>query len=109
MWCGVNTELLIQVGGSPDEGVAVDHSVAAETGLLETRDLGAARMVFVYLARHGSAGAMNRLAQTYDPQYLATHQFNEEKNSDPTRAKRLYGAAAAMGDLLAAQRLLELE
>jgi regulator of replication initiation timing len=78
-------------------------------GLMEARDLGAARMVFVYLARHGSAVAMTRLAQTYDPQYLDMHQFDGVKNGDPARARRLYGAASKMGDKQASERLKEME
>lgn len=78
-------------------------------GLLDARDLGAARMVFVYLARHGSAAAMTRLAQTYDPQYLATHQFDDVKNGDLTRAIRLYGAASGMGDEQARNRLAQMQ
>ena len=76
--------------------------------LLRSRDLDAARMVFVYLARHGSAGAMTRLAQTYDPQYLQDNRFDLLRNSDLARAKRLYGAAVSMGDEAAAARLKEL-
>ena len=78
-------------------------------GLLEARDLGAARMVFVYLARHGSSSAMNSLAQTYDPQYLGEHQFDNVKNGDLTRALRLYGAASVMGDANASARLKALQ
>lgn len=83
--------------------------MAKADGLLEARDLGAARMVFVYLARNGSAGAMNRLAQTYDPQYLDRQQFDKDKNADLVRAKRLYGTAAEMGDEQALARLQEMQ
>ncbi len=79
------------------------------SGLMEARDIGAARMVFVYLARHGSAVAMTRLAQTYDPQFLGLQGFDEGKNSDLIRAKRLYGAASGMGDRAATTRLLEMQ
>ncbi len=82
--------------------------VRAES-LLEGRDLGAARMVFVYLARHGSAGAMTRLAQTYDPQYLNKKRFDLITFADVARAKRLYGTAMGLGDKAAAQRLKELQ
>ncbi len=82
--------------------------VRAES-LLEGRDLGAARMVFVYLARHGSAGAMTRLAQTYDPQYLNDKQFDLITFADVARAKRLYGTAMGLGDKAAGQRLKELQ
>jgi len=77
--------------------------------LLEARDLGAARMVFVYLARHGSADAMTRLAQTYDPQYLQDKQFDLITYADLERAKRLYGTARGLGDKAAGQRLKELQ
>ena len=83
--------------------------MARASGLMEARDIGAARMVFVYLARHGSAVAMTRLAQTYDPQFLARQGFDEGKNSDLVRAKRLYGAASGMGDQEAAIRLQEMQ
>ena len=76
---------------------------------MQARDLGAARMVFVYLARHGSAGAMTRLAQTYDPQYLNQHRFDLIRFSDLARAKRLYGVAMGLGDRAAGQRLKELQ
>lgn len=76
---------------------------------MDARDIGAARMVFVYLARHGSTGAMARLAETYDPEYLLSHGFDEKKYADRIRAMRLYGAAAAMGDQGAGIRLKELQ
>lgn len=87
----------------------VTAMMAKADGLLEARDIGAARMVFVYLARNGSAGAMNRLAQTYDPQYLDRQQFDKDKNADLVRAKRLYGTAAEMGDEQALARLQEMQ
>ncbi len=83
--------------------------MARASGLMEARDIGAARMVFVYLARHGSAVAMTRLAQTYDPQFLGLQGFDESKNSDMVRAKRLYSAASGMGDQGAANRLQEMQ
>ena len=83
--------------------------MARASGLMDAHDIGAARMVFVYLARHGSAVAMTRLAQTYDPQFLGQQGFDEGTNSDPVRAKRLYGAASGMGDQEAASRLQEMQ
>ncbi|MCP4935820.1 MAG: hypothetical protein GY927_16835 [bacterium] len=83
--------------------------MARASGLMEARDIGSARMVFVYLARHGSAVAMTRLAQTYDPQFLGLQGFDAGKNGDLVRAKRLYGAASGMGDQEAATRLQEMQ
>ncbi len=94
------------------KSISADVETAMMTradGLMEARDLGAARMVFVYLARHGSAGAMTRLAQTYDPEFLVKNRFDKAGNGDLTRAIRLYGAAATMGDKQAARRLNELQ
>ncbi len=76
--------------------------------LLKSRDLGAARMVFVYLARQGSPAAMRRLARTYDPQYLEKGRFDSARHGDIDRARRLYKAAARMGDGQARQRLDEM-
>ena len=103
---------LVESKASPTVSISDDvvtAMMAKANGLLEARDLGAARMVFVYLARNGSAGAMTRLAQTYDPQYLDRQQFDRDKNADLVRAKRLYGTAAEMGDEQALARLQEMQ
>ncbi len=91
---------------SPEAETAM---MARASGYMEARDIGSARMVFVYLAGHGSAVAMTRLAQTYDPQFLGLQGFDEAKNGDLVRAKRLYSAAFGMGDTQAAMRLQEMQ
>ncbi len=95
---------------TPTLGTDVEIAMLARAqGLLENGDLGAARMVFVYLSRHGSGEALHRLARTYDPQYLAEQQFEADKYADAERARRLYGVAAGMGNENASARLQELQ
>jgi cell division protein FtsB len=78
--------------------------------LVRSRDLGAARMLLVYLARKGSAVATRKLAESYDPTVLAERQIDgAASGGDMERAKRLYAAAVRMGDKAAADRLGHLQ
>ncbi len=90
--------------GDLDAGTHKAMMARAE-GLLRDHDLAAARMVYVYLARHGSAQAMTRLARTYDPRFLTENSFNPATGGDLARARRLYGVAMKMGDVQAARYL----
>ncbi|MFC4174458.1 hypothetical protein ACFOYU_20800 [Microvirga sp. GCM10011540] len=64
--------------------------------LLAQADVGAARLVLEKAAAQGSARAIYRLAQTYDPQVLASWRVLGIRG-DPSKARELYARAKAAG------------
>ncbi|MEZ5841877.1 MAG: hypothetical protein R3D02_16145 [Hyphomicrobiales bacterium] len=77
--------------------------------LLDQGDIVAARMILDYAVSEGSATAAFRLAQTYDPKYLATANLAIEAKADVTQALMLYYFAARSGHEEAAARMAELK
>jgi hypothetical protein len=96
--------------GSGNESAALSPQVEKAMmkrarDMIASRDLGAARMIYVYLARKGSAIAMTALAESYDLRFLRRYGFDVLDFGDPQRARRLYGVASSMGDERAASLL----
>jgi TPR repeat protein len=72
--------------------------------LLKNGDIGGARLLFQYLADHGSASATFVLAQTYDPSVLSRLGVVGLRG-DPVQARTLYEKAAQMGNKEALAKL----
>lgn len=60
-------------------------------------DIGAARLIFEYLATRGSAAGAYRLAQTYDPQILGHTPMGALVKPDEQIAESWYSKAAELG------------
>jgi hypothetical protein len=75
--------------------------------LLDTGDIGAARLVLERAAEAGSAIAALRLGETYDPLYLQRMGAKVDAG-DETKAQRWYEQAERLGSPRAAERLGEL-
>ncbi len=76
--------------------------------LIELGDLVSARQMLEYAMSQKSATAAYKLAQTFDPLYLATMASVLSVEPNLTRAKVLYYSAARQGHQAAAKRLAEL-
>jgi len=73
--------------------------------LLATGDVAGARLVFDFLARHGSARGAFALAQTYDPEFLESLSVRGGVRPDMTKAMKWYRKAARLGSEPASTRL----
>jgi len=73
--------------------------------LLEVGDVAGARLVFEYLARHGSHRGAYALAQTYDPEFLDSLSVRGGVRPDMTKALKWYRKAAELGSEPASTRL----
>ncbi len=76
--------------------------------LIDLGDLVSARQMLEYAMSQHSAEAAYRLAQTFDPLYLASIASVLSVEPNITRAKVLYYSAARQGHKAAAKRLAEL-
>jgi hypothetical protein len=75
--------------------------------LLDTGDIGAARIVLERAAEAGSAVAALRLGETYDPVYLR-RSGTQSDSGDEAQALRWYERAERLGSSGATERLGEL-
>jgi TPR repeat protein len=76
--------------------------------MLSLRDVVAARMLFERAIDSGSGMAAFKLAETYDPAFLADHDFRGIK-PNPVEAEKWYRKAQDMGVTQAADRLRHLD
>ena len=76
--------------------------------MMGRNDLGAARMLFQRAIASGSGMAAFKLAETYDPAFLADHHYRGIK-PDPTAAEKWYHKAQDMGVAQAGDRLRRLD
>ena len=76
--------------------------------MLSLRDVVAARMLFQRAIDSGSGMAAFKLAETYDPAFLADHDFRGIK-PNPVEAEKWYRKAQDMGVTQAADRLRHLD
>jgi hypothetical protein len=83
---------------------AVEQSVQRGDAMLSNYNIFAARMLYEYAARAGSAPAAMKLAETYDASFLNRLKVIGPK-PDPALAAEWYGKAAALGDQRAEARL----
>lgn len=72
--------------------------------LIQTGDIGAARLIYEYVANNGSAAGALSLAKTYDPEVLAALEV-AGMQPNPALAQRWYQRAAELGDVWAKDRL----
>jgi TPR repeat protein len=75
--------------------------------LLDTGDIGAARVVLERAAAAGSAIAALRLGETYDPVILR-RSGTQANTGDEAQAQRWYEQAERLGSPRAAERLSDL-
>ena len=78
----------------------------AGAAALELGDIAAARLIFKYLAEHGSAEGAYRVAQTHDPEVLAKFGVVAFK-ADREAAANWYLKAATMGHRNAQKKILQ--
>ncbi len=83
---------------------AVEQSVQRGDAMLGNYNIFAARMLYEYAAKAGSARAAMKLAETYDASFLNRLKVIGPK-PDPALAAEWYGKAAALGDQQAEARL----
>jgi TPR repeat protein len=76
--------------------------------MLQQRNVAAARMLFARAANSGVGIAALKLANTYDPGFIAERNLIGIKG-DPQEAEAWYRKAAALGEKQAEQRLKSLE
>jgi hypothetical protein len=76
--------------------------------MLRLGDVSAARMLFVRAAELGIGIAALKVADTYDPAFLAEHNLRGIK-ADPVEAERWYRKAQSMGEPQAEEHLKRLE
>jgi len=76
--------------------------------MLRLGDVSAARMLFVRAAELGIGIAALKVADTYDPAFLAEHNLRGIK-ADPVEAETWYRKAQAMGEPQAEEHLKSLE
>ena len=69
--------------------------------LLGQNDIAGARLIFQYLANHGSAGGAFALAESYDPKKWAGHRITG-MTPDANLARTWYARAAELGSREAA-------
>jgi TPR repeat protein len=69
--------------------------------LLSQNDIAGARLIFQYLANHGSAGGAFALAESFDPKKLAGKRV-AGMTPDPDLARTWYARAAELGSKEAA-------
>ena len=90
------------------DSAEVQALIGEAQNLIELGDLVSARQMLEYAMSQKSAEAAYRLAQTFDPLYLATIASVLSVEPNLTRAKVLYYSAARQGHQAAAKRLAEL-
>jgi hypothetical protein len=90
------------------DSAEVQALLADAQNLIELGDLISARQMLEYAMSQKSAEAAYRLAQTFDPLYLATMASVLSVEPSITRAKVLYYSAARQGHQAASKRLAEL-
>lgn len=83
---------------------AVEQSVQRGDAMLSNYNIFAARMLYEYAARAGSAPAAMKLAETYDAAFLNRLKVIGPK-PDPALAAEWYAKAASLGDQRAEARL----
>jgi TPR repeat protein len=76
--------------------------------MLQQRNVAGARMLFARAASAGVGIAALKMANTYDPDFIAAHNLIGIKG-DPLEAEAWYRKAAALGERDAEQRLKTLE
>ena len=91
-------------------GLSISPSEEAERlksgqAALALDDWAAARLIFEYLAAHGSAAGAYQLGQTYDPQFLARTPMGALFKPDAKIAESWYVKAAELGHAEARKRL----
>ena len=69
--------------------------------LLGANDIAGARLIFQYLANHGSAGGAFALAESYDPKKWASHRVSG-MSPDGDLARTWYARASELGSREAA-------
>ncbi len=78
-----------------------DKMLKRGSTLLGQNDIAGARLIFQYLANHGSAGGAFAFAESYDPRKLASHRV-AGVTSDADQARSWYARAAELGSREAA-------
>jgi len=73
------------------------HRLDRGRAALELNDIAGARLIFEYLATHGSASGAYYLAQTYDPELLPQTSLGPQFKPDANIAARWYSRAAELG------------
>jgi DNA-binding ferritin-like protein (Dps family) len=104
----VETAAFQQPAAEPQDGPEVARLLARASALLNTGNIGAARIVLEHATATGSARASFALAETYDPLVLSTWGTYGTRG-DPTRARELYAKAHAGGVKNAQERLNALQ
>lgn len=93
-------------GGSSAAWAEMERKMLSRAGgLLKTRDVAGARMLYSYLAKKGSGKAAFALGQTYDPDFLTKIGVVGMDAEDVAKAKEWYHRAAELGHKEAQRRL----
>jgi len=88
---------------------SVQHTLLERgDAMLQQRNVAAARMLFARAANAGIGIAALKLANTYDPDFIAEHNLIGIKG-DPQEAETWYGKAAALGEKSAEGHLKSLK
>ncbi len=85
-----------------------DEFLAQAASMLQSGDVAGARTAYKMVAGRGNVRGAFSLAQTYDPDFLASRRIRGSK-PDPSLARRWYEKAAKLGDQQASTRLKELK
>jgi hypothetical protein len=100
-----------QVPPHPDTTIlpaAVERTLLERgEAMLQQKNVAAARMLFERAANAGVGTAALKLANTYDPSFIAEHNLIGIKG-DPQKAEAWYGRASALGEKSAEGRLKSL-
>ncbi len=82
--------------------------MAAASRKIEEGDMGAARVMLARLASKGNSEAIFRLAETFDPNFLAANRAHgEEPNTE--KARMFYSMALSQGVTKAKARIEALQ
>jgi hypothetical protein len=93
---------------TPPPATEPEISMAAASRKIEEGDMGAARVMLARLASKGNSEAIFRLAETFDPNFLAANRAHgEEPNTE--KARMFYSMALSQGVTKAKARIEALQ